>query len=153
MQLSFDFSCARPTEAARGTPLPCSSDTARRSVRRCRQHRGQVSYLAGKAAEDCVARRYEGRGASVAARRWRGRGGEVDLVLREGTRIIFVEVKRSASFERAAERVTRAQLRRIHLAGAEYLDTLPSGQLTEARLDVALVNSAGEVRVIENAML
>ncbi|SIO40162.1 putative endonuclease [Rhodovulum sp. ES.010] len=112
---------------------------------------GSVSYHAGQAAEDSVARRYERRGLAVVARRWRGRGGEIDLILRDGDAVVFVEVKKSRSFDAAAAHVSPRQIERIMTAAQEFLDGEPRGQLTEIRFDVALVNGTGEVRVIENA--
>ncbi|MBK5922714.1 hypothetical protein CCR90_02755 [Rhodovulum sulfidophilum] len=112
---------------------------------------GTVSYHAGRSAEDCVARGYEGRGMAIAARRWRGAGGEIDLVARDGDALVFVEVKQSRSFSSAAERVTRRQMDRVMMAAQEYLAGEPYGQLTDIRFDVALVNGFGEVDILENA--
>lgn len=113
---------------------------------------GRVSYLAGLAAEDSVARDYRARGGKIADRRWRGRAGEIDLIVRCGDEVVFVEVKKSRDFHRAAERLTRRQMERIYLTAAEYLEHQPAGQLTPARFDVALVNQRGEVQIVENAI-
>lgn len=64
-------------------------------------HRGAVAYQAGLAAEACIADDYERRGYPIAARRWRGQGGEIDLVARDGDGLVFIEVKKSRSFDRA----------------------------------------------------
>ncbi|MBN2906647.1 MAG: YraN family protein [Rhodobacteraceae bacterium] len=112
---------------------------------------GTVSYHAGVAAEDCVARGYERRGLPIAARRWRGRSGEIDLIARDGDGLVFVEVKKSRSFARAAERVSRRQMDRVMRAALEFLAGEPRGQLTDIRFDVALVNGMGEVDILENA--
>jgi len=112
---------------------------------------GSVSYHAGRSAEESVARAYERRGLTVAARRWRGQGGEVDLILRDGETVVFVEVKKSRSFDRAAERVSPRQMQRVMTAAQEFLDGEPRGQLTDIRFDVALVNGQGEVEILENA--
>lgn len=113
--------------------------------------RGQRAYLAGAAAEDLVARHYERRGYSIADRRWRGAGGEIDLILRQGAALVFVEVKHSKTRDRAAARITQAQMQRIYASAGQYLENEPAGQLTEARFDVALVDGAGEIEIIENA--
>ncbi len=115
------------------------------------QHRGETGYHAGQAAELCVARYYEQRGYTLAHLRWRGTAGEIDLVLREGDDLIFVEVKKSRSFAQAALRVTPRQQARIFAAAEEYLAHEPAGTLTNLRFDVALVNAHGAVEVIENA--
>ena len=112
---------------------------------------GTVSWHAGAAAEERVALLYERRGLTVAARRWRGQVGEIDLVLRDGAALVFVEVKQSRSFARAAEHVSRRQMARIMAAAQEFLAGEPAGQLTDIRFDVALVNGQGEVEILENA--
>ncbi|HGG05066.1 MAG TPA: hypothetical protein ENK28_06370 [Aliiroseovarius sp.] len=112
---------------------------------------GYRNTLSGQAAEDSVARRYQARGKPIAARRWRGSRGEIDLVAQDGDGFVFIEVKKARDFARAATRLTRAQMRRIYGAASEYLAGAPKGQLTPVRFDVALVNSAGQIEVIENA--
>ncbi|MGY9047173.1 hypothetical protein P775_24245 [Puniceibacterium antarcticum] len=113
--------------------------------------RGAVSYQAGLSAELRIAQDYERRGYPIACQRWRGRAGEIDLIVRDGDGLIFVEVKKSRTFDRAAERLSRAQMRRIYASAEEYLSTQPLGQLTDVRFDVALVDGQGALRMIENA--
>lgn len=113
---------------------------------------GLTSYHAGLAAEETVAEQYRRQGMEMAARRWRGRAGEIDIIARNGAQVIFIEVKKSSTFARAAEALTQRQARRIYAAGAEFLAGEPLGQNTEVRFDVALVNVHGEVDVIENAI-
>ncbi len=108
--------------------------------------------LAGRAAEDAVQRHYAADGYDVLARRFRGQGGEIDLVLGRGDAVIFVEVKKSRSFEAALARLGPRQVARIFAAAAEFLGTRPRGQLTEARVDVALVDGMGAVQVLQNAL-
>ena len=116
-----------------------------------RRQRGKRAYLSGQAAELSVAREYARRGMTVARERYRGHQGEIDLVLRDGDALVFVEVKQSGSFDRAAESLSERQMRRIYGAAEEFLATQPLGQLTEARFDVALVNGQGAIRILENA--
>ncbi len=112
---------------------------------------GVVSFLSGLAAEDGVAAEYTRHGAQIAARRWRGSHGEIDLVMRDKDGLIFIEVKKSRSFEHAAARLTEAQMQRIYGAASEFLAGEPTGQDTNVRFDLALVDSAGRTRIIENA--
>ena len=114
---------------------------------------GLKSYCAGLAAEDQVARLYTRRGCTVCARRWRGGGGEIDLVLRDGDAFIFVEVKKARDAARALERVSARQLERIHLAAEEYLGDFPDALSTPARIDVAAVDDAGRIEIVENAYI
>jgi len=112
----------------------------------------QSNYHAGLAAEAIVARSYEASGRTIACQRWRGKGGEIDLIFEHGDEIVFVEVKRASSFEDAASRITPRQQQRICVASQEYLATQPRGALTPMRVDAALVDGRGAIRIVENAI-
>jgi len=116
-----------------------------------RRIRGEVAHRAGIAAEDIVAGDYARRGHPTARRRWRGQAGEIDIIVEDGDGLIFVEVKKADSHAGAAERLSRRQLDRIHASAGEYLATMPLGQGTCCRVDVALVDAVGRVEIIENA--
>lgn len=116
-----------------------------------KKHRGAMSFHAGLAAEGRIAQDYERRGFLVIKQRWRGQSGEIDLIVKDGDGLIFVEVKQSRSFDRAAQRVSREQMRRIYSCAEEFLGTQPLGNLTDVRFDVALMNGHGETQIIENA--
>lgn len=113
--------------------------------------RGRTSHAAGHAAEDCVARDYERRGYAMAGRRWRGTCGEIDLVARDRDGFVFVEVKKSRSFARAAERLLPRQMQRIMAAAEEFLAREGLSLMTPMRFDLAMVNALGETRIVENA--
>lgn len=115
------------------------------------EHRGRLNHCAGHAAELQIADHYLRRGYAVVGRRWRGSAGEIDLIARNTSGLVFVEVKRSSSLARAADRLGRPQMRRICAAAEEYLAGTPGGQLTDMRIDVALVAAGGEFRIVENA--
>lgn len=115
------------------------------------RHRGAVAYCAGLAAEDAVAAEYGRRGQSVAYRRWRGKCGEIDLIARGDDGFVFVEVKRARSFDAAIGRLGRRQMDRIMAAALEFLGLQPGGLVAAMRFDLALVDSLGRVRLIENA--
>lgn len=112
---------------------------------------GLVGYLSGVAAEGSVERHYATSGRRIAARRWRGQWGEIDLIAREGDTVVFIEVKKSSTHARAAERLRPRQVARIWAAASEFLDGEPRGSLTDVRFDVALVDSLGRIEIRENA--
>lgn len=112
---------------------------------------GAVNYHAGLAAEATAERHYLDAGDRIAARRWRGAAGEIDLVVRRGAELIFVEVKKSKDFARAAESLSRRQMERIYNAASEFLSGEPQGQDSAVRFDVALVDGQGRLSVLENA--
>jgi len=111
---------------------------------------GQVSYLAGLAAEDQVARLYLRAGHQIAARRWRGSRGEIDLIARKGADVIFIEVKKSKTHALAADHLTPRQIERIYGTATEFLGGEPRGQATDVRFDVALVDASGQIELREN---
>lgn len=113
---------------------------------------GRLSYLAGKAAEDRVAAHYADMGHVILSRRWRGRAGEIDLVVECGGEVIFIEVKQSRGHARAAEALRPRQMRRLYASAGDYLGHMPAGQNTPCRLDVALVDRAGRVEILPNAI-
>ena len=120
-------------------------------IKQGRAQKGSMSYHACLAAEGRIAQDYARRGFALARQRWRGKSGEIDLIVRDGDGLIFVEVKQSRDFERAALALGAAQMRRLYRSAEEYLGTQPNGSLTEVRFDVALVNGHGEMNIIENA--
>ena len=116
-----------------------------------RSRRGALAWHSGNAAEEATARYYESRGARIAARRWRGRAGEIDLILREGARVVFVEVKKADTHAAAVDRLGLRQQNRICAAASEFIGGEPMGQNTEVRFDVALMDASGRIEIIPNA--
>lgn len=112
---------------------------------------GARSYHAGFAAETLVAQHYARSGLEPCARRWRGTAGEIDLIVRDGAEVIFIEVKQSRSHARAAEMLQKHQMKRICDAASEFIAGEPGGQLTNLRFDLALVDGTGQVSILENA--
>ena len=104
----------------------------------------------GAAGEDQAARWYLEQGYRVVARNWRCREGELDLVVRRGRQLVFVEVKarRTDRFGAPAEAVTIDKQRRIRRVARRYLaDTGERGTL---RFDVVSILGT-DLPVIEAA--
>ena len=118
-----------------------------------RSQTGRTAYHDGLAAEDTVADAYSARGYRPVARRWRGRCGEIDLIFDNGVELVFVEVKKARSFDAAAARLTARQLNRIALSATDYIGNIAPDPLTPMRLDLAMVNAAGQVSILENLRL
>lgn len=110
-----------------------------------------TNYFAGLCAEDSVAREYQQRGHKICETRWRGAAVEIDLIADGPNGMVFIEVKKSKSFDRAANRVSPRQQQRIYNTACEFLGASGRGMDTDARFDVALVDGTGQVKVIENA--
>jgi putative endonuclease len=92
----------------------------------------------------------------VLARNWRVREGELDLIARAGTTIVFCEVKtrRSDAFGIPAEAVTRAKQNRIRRLAVRWLAD-NAERAAGLRFDVAAVMPDGRgqwvVDVLEGA--
>lgn len=78
---------------------------------------------AGRDAEDRALAYLQRHGLVLVERNWCCRGGELDLVMRDGGCLVFVEVRhRSGSaFGGAAASITPAKCRRLQRAAALYL--------------------------------
>lgn len=113
--------------------------------------RGLTAQASGARAEDRVADRYAAAGCDILERRWRGTAGEIDLILRDGDEIVFVEVKKAASLWLAAHRLDRRQMDRICRTAAAYCDRFANGSLTFMRFDAAWVDEAGQIEIVPDA--
>ncbi len=77
----------------------------------------------GAAAEQAAAEYLERQGLKLVARNFRCRGGEIDLIMRDGETLVFIEVRsRSrADYGGAAASITATKQARIILAARHYL--------------------------------
>jgi putative endonuclease len=84
---------------------------------------GKAAQSIGAEAEQRAAEYLAHRGLAMVARNYRCRGGEIDLVMRDGPVLVFVEVRaRSVSrFGGAAESITTRKQARVILAARHYL--------------------------------
>ena len=79
------------------------------------------------------------KGYRIVARRWRSPVGEIDLVVRRGSVLAFVEVKARGSLDDAAESVTPRQRRRIVAGANAWLASHPRDAALNLRFDAVLV--------------
>lgn len=103
----------------------------------------------GKLAEDLAARYLARRGLRVLARNFRCKGGEIDIVCRDGTTLVFVEVRlrRRYDYGGAAESITVAKQRRVILAARHYLVRHPLGESGSSRFDAILLDGLDETSI------
>lgn len=82
----------------------------------------------GKAAEEAASAYLQDRGLRLLARNWRCKGGEIDLIMRDGAILVFVEVRyrKDGRFGGAAASITAAKQARLLHAARLYLAGLPS---------------------------
>lgn len=109
------------------------------------------------AAAERLARVYLGqRGLRPLDANYRCRAGEIDLVMRDGNTLVFVEVRyrRSEAFGSAAETVAVPKQRRIIKTASRYLQQHPRWANDRCRFDVvAISGDAGQADIewIRNA--
>lgn len=96
----------------------------------------------GKPGEDLACAFLAAAGFVILARNFRTRGGEIDLIARDGTTIVFVEVKqrRGGAHGFGYEAVTPQKQRRIGSA-ARHWATRNSGGERAYRFDVISIDS------------
>lgn len=118
-----------------------------------RRQRGQRAYLSGLSAEDQALRVYLRNGAELLARRHRNEAGEIDLILRQGDILVFVEVKRRKNSAELAESITERQWQRLGLAATHYMVAYANetGTVRGCRFDAVLIGADGSFEIIENA--
>jgi putative endonuclease len=99
----------------------------------------QVAFRLGLSAERRAAALLLAKGFRIAARRWRCPAGEIDIVARRGSLLIFVEVKARARLDDAAWSVTERTQRRVAAAAAAWLAANPDDAMSDMRFDAILV--------------
>ncbi|WP_455235389.1 YraN family protein [Thiogranum longum] len=104
----------------------------------------------GENAETLAHRYLEKRGLQLLHRNFRCKGGEIDLVMRDGDSLVFVEVRyrRRTNFGRAAETVSQIkQARIIHCA--RYYVCQHQSWNAPARFDVVSIEGSTDAPRIE----
>jgi putative endonuclease len=113
--------------------------TARGSTMR---EQRQKAYRRGHQAEWLAVLLLRLKGYHLLARRLRTPVGEIDLVVRRGRRLAFVEVKRRKSRDEAAAAVTPHQQQRIRRAAAFWLARNGMKGVEDIGFDVILLSPA-----------
>jgi len=109
----------------------------------------------GQVGERLAALHYHQAGFEVVDTNWRCRHGELDLVARKGSLVVFVEVKNRSSlaYGHPLEAVTprkQQRLRRLAALWFEDHHRHPELEYLQARFDVVAV-LAGRLEVVTNA--
>ncbi|HET8711868.1 MAG TPA: YraN family protein [Spongiibacteraceae bacterium] len=103
----------------------------------------------GAAIENAAAMWLQAQGMACVARNFRCRGGEIDLIMRDGRTLVFVEVRlrNREDFGNAAESVTAAKQRRVIHAAQYYLATHLGCADLACRFDVLAAKCENETIV------
>lgn len=107
--------------------------------------------VTGQAGEDAALEHLARQGLTLVTRNFRCKAGEIDLVMRDRTSLVFVEVRKRASTEYggAAASITPAKQRRLLRAAQFYLlrYTTPPA----CRFDVVAIDGE-RIRWLKNAI-
>lgn len=79
------------------------------------------------------------------------RAGEVDLIVRRGKVLVFVEVKKRQTLDVAAYAVQPVQQQRIRRGAEAFLGAHPHFQSCDIRFDAVLIAFPWQIRHIKNA--
>jgi putative endonuclease len=99
-----------------------------------------AAFRLGVSAENVAAIFLGAKGYRTIARRWKSPVGEIDLVVKRGGLIAFVEVKARKALDQAAESVLLRQRRRIVAAAEAWLAAHPEHAGYDMRFDAVLVS-------------
>jgi len=79
------------------------------------------------------------KGYRPLARRYGGKGGEIDLIVRRGRAIVFVEVKARDDLDMAADAIGPGKRRVFTRAAAHWLTRNPWAASFDLRADAVLI--------------
>ncbi|MFP4036234.1 MAG: YraN family protein [Desulfobacteraceae bacterium] len=108
----------------------------------------------GRSGEDLAVARLQALGYRIIERNYRSRLGEIDLVARDGGRLVFVEIKtRLGPAEEAKAAVDRNKQRRLRRLALSYMKEkgCPEAPCRFDVVAVGLASDRAQVQVIRNA--
>lgn len=106
--------------------------------------RNDLARSRGARGEDIALRELESAGYTLVERNFRSYSGEIDLIMKDGPSIVFIEVKlrKNRQFAAAAENVDRRKIERIRKTAEYWLMKNPCS--AQPRFDVVEVYAAGD---------
>jgi len=107
----------------------------------------------GAQAEQLAAQYLQQQGLKLIAQNYRSRFGEIDLIMHDGTTVVFIEVRlrRNAGFGGAAASIDARKQKRIISTAQQYLAGL--ARVPPCRFDAVLLDDAreGNMQWLKNA--
>ena len=96
----------------------------------------------GKAAETQACRFLSDHGLELIERNYRCRHGEIDLIMRDGRCLVFVEVRYRGNrrFAGGAETIDRRKQSKLVATAMQYLQSHPGAVTSPARFDVIAID-------------
>lgn len=101
--------------------------------------------IRGRDAEDRARRHLEDHGLACVSANYRCQAGEIDLIMREGPAVVFVEVRYRSdrSYGGALESIDARKQRRLRTTAEHYLQRKHRGPVPPCRFDVVLITGSG----------
>jgi putative endonuclease len=99
----------------------------------------QIAFRTGISAESRAAAFLIAKGFRILARRWKSPVGEIDIIARRRSLLVFVEVKARETLDDAAWSVTDRQRLRIAAAAEAWLARNIDDRIRDIRFDAMLV--------------
>lgn len=124
--------------------------TEKRSPNAAGISRRQRAFKQGRRAEVYARWVLRAKGYRLLARNFRRPLGEVDLIVRRGKLLVFVEVKFRADHDAGAYAVSPAQWRRISAGASGFVARHPPYAGFVWRFDLFVVNGKGRFRYKKN---
>ncbi len=109
------------------------------SPQRGPQPERKAAFRVGLSAESRAAALLVAKGFRILARRWRSPLGEIDIIARRRSLLVFVEVKARDTLDDAAWSVTPRQRARIAAAAEIWLANNADPRIRDIRFDAVLV--------------
>ncbi|MDO4878691.1 MAG: YraN family protein [Neisseria sp.] len=105
----------------------------------------RLNHPQGRAAEDAALAYLSAQGCVLLARNWHCPYGEIDLIMRHGDTIAFIEVKyrRTPAYGGAAYSITPAKLAKITRSAELYLLQNHQNGDCPCRIDAVLIEGGG----------
>ena len=126
-------------ERPRAGPLQAPRHASREAARDAPRPERQVAFRTGISAESRAAALLIAKGFRILARRWRSPVGEIDIIARRRSLLVFVEVKARDTLDDAAWSVTERQRSRIIAAAEAWLARNADDRIQDIRFDAMLV--------------
>lgn len=105
----------------------------------------------GEAAERLAERHLRAHGLVLRERNYRSPHGEIDLIMRDGETLVFVEVRQRSNprFGSGVDSIDGRKQRRLRLTAEHYLQRQRS--VPACRFDVVSLNGEGDIHWIPGA--
>ncbi|MDO4642085.1 MAG: YraN family protein [Neisseria sp.] len=100
----------------------------------------RLNHKTGAAGEDAALAFLQAQGCKLVARNWHCAFGEIDLIVKQGKILLFVEVKyrKNGAYGGAVASITQAKLAKLTRSVEHYLQTQTTGNMP-CRLDAVLI--------------